>query len=53
LLIGSYSERGDDPRQVFFAIIFNLDPSAFLVVMNAHTRPQMLLQSVPQIFNRD
>src|SRR3954470_6617446 len=41
----------EDALQVVIPIILNLDPASFISVMKRHPRPQMLLQSILQIFD--
>ena len=46
------TERGQNALQVIVAVVFDLDGSPFLPVMNLHAGPEMLLQSILQIVDR-
>ena len=46
------TERGQNALQVVVAVIFDLDSSAFLTVVQCHPGSEMFLQSILQIINR-
>ena len=51
-LLLAQTQRAEDALEIVIAIIFNLDPAAFLAVMNQHPGAEMFLQSVLQIVDR-
>src|SRR5437763_17077053 len=48
-LLLAQTQRAEDALEIVVAIVFNLDPAAFLAVMNQHPGAEMFLQSVLQI----
>src|SRR4051794_7944285 len=46
LLSVRQTKSGEDALEIVVPIIFNLNPAAFLAVMNQDSRPEMFLQSV-------
>ena len=46
------ADSGHNPLEIVIPIVFDVDPAAFLAVMDRHVRAQMLLQAILQIDNR-
>src|SRR6266849_2224748 len=48
----SQTQGAHDALKIVVAIIFDLDPTALVAVMDPHVRAKFLLQSILQIFDR-
>src|SRR5260370_42160853 len=48
----SQTQVAHDALKIVIAIIFDLDPTALVAVMDPHVRAKFLLQSILQIFDR-
>jgi hypothetical protein len=43
------AECPNDPVEVVFAVVFDLDPAAFLAMVNLDVRGQMLLEAIFEV----